>query len=431
MNEQQTGAPQASTPEAGPPEAPVPEVPVPAVGEPATDAPESEAQDADAPEDPRHRRFTALHGSTRILSGGPTGQTIRERLARLTAEAPDAYDLDDWTDIYGDGVVAALEERVAELLGTEDAAFFPTGTMAQQVALRCWAGRTGNATVALHPQSHPEQSERGALSAVSGLRTVHPTAEPRLPTAEEVRDLDEPFGALVLELPLREAGYVLPSWDELTAVVEAARERDAVVHFDGARLWECAPHFERTLPEIAELADSVYVSFYKSLEGISGAALAGPASFVEEARAWRHRYGGQLFQQWPAALAALAGLDRELPRLPGYVAHAKVVSEALRDAFAAAGLPWFRLQPDVPHTHQFQVWLPYPADVLNEAGTRQAEDTRTTLFRRWFDPGPAGPPGLAVTEVTVASSALEWTPEEIAEAVTAFLDRVRAVAGTD
>lgn len=70
------------------------------------------------------------------------------------------------------------------------------------------------------------------------------------------------------------------------------------MHFDGARLWECGPHFGRTLPEIAALADSVYVSYYKSLGGISGAALAGTEDFVEEARVWRHRYGGQLFQQW-------------------------------------------------------------------------------------------------------------------------------------
>ncbi len=74
--------------------------------------------------------------------------------------------------MYGDGVVEALETKVAGLLGTEAAAFFPTGTMAQQVALRCWAGRTGNPTVALHALSHPEVHERNAFSEVSGLRPV-------------------------------------------------------------------------------------------------------------------------------------------------------------------------------------------------------------------------------------------------------------------
>ncbi|MDW6061651.1 beta-eliminating lyase-related protein [Streptomyces sp. FXJ1.4098] len=371
--------------------------------------------------DLRARRLAAWRGSTRKLTSLAVGEQIGERLARLTADAAGSYDLDDWVDFYGDGVVEELERRVAELLGMEAAAFFPTGTMAQQIALRCWAGRTGNPAVAVHPLSHLEVHERDAYLTVSGLRAVHPTSEPRLPTADEVRELDEPFGTLALELPLRDAGFALPTWDELTAVVEAAREREAVVHFDGARLWECTAHFGRELSEIAALADSVYVSFYKSLDGISGAALAGPEALVAEAKAWRHRYGGQVFQQWPAALAALAGLDRELPRLPSYVAHAQVVARALDEAFTAAEVAWFRVHPHQPHTHRFQVWLPYPAADLDEAGLRLAEETRTTLFGRWWE---SGPPGLAMTEVTVASSALEWTADDVAAAVAAFLKRL-------
>src|SRR5690606_39981496 len=122
-----------------------------------------------------------------------------------------------------------------------------------------------------------------------------------------------------------------PTWEELTGIVDAARERDAVVHFDGARLWESTVHFGRPLDEIAGLADSVYVSFYKSLKGYGGAALAGPRTLVDEAKTWRHRYGGSVFQQFPTVLSALAGLERELPRLPEYVAHAREVAAALRE----------------------------------------------------------------------------------------------------
>ncbi|WP_434594331.1 threonine aldolase family protein [Streptomyces sp. A5-4] len=372
-------------------------------------------------QDARRRRRASWNQSKRALWRQSTDRTVGAQLAVLAADAGSVYDVEELSDVYGDGIVAELEERVARTLGMAAAAFFPTGTMAQQVALRCWAGRTGNPTVALHPLSHPERHEGGALALVSGLRTVHPTDEPRLPTADEVRDFAEPFGTLMLELPLREAGFVLPSWDELTAVVEAARERDAVVHFDGARLWECAPHFGRALPEIAALADSVYVSFYKSLDGMSGAVLAGSESLVAEARIWRHRYGGQLFQQSPAALSALLGLDRELPRLPEYVAHAKAVAAALTQGLRAAGVPWFRVHPDPPHTHQFQVWLPYAADALTDAGVRQAEETGVTLFRRWL---PDGPSGLAVTEVTVAEHGLEWTAEDVVAAVREFMGRV-------
>lgn len=373
------------------------------------------------------RRKAAYRGAQRVLARPGFLGTLRERLALLNdAQEWDLYDLDEASDIYGNGIVEALEEKTAGLLGMEAAAFFPTGTMAQQVALRCWAGRTGSPTVALHALAHPEVHERNAFSQVSGLRPVRVTSEPRLPTAAEVRDFDEPFGALMLELPLRDAGFVLPSWEELTQVVEAARERDAVVHFDGARLWESTVHFGRPLEEIAGLADSVYVSFYKSLDGFGGAALAGPKTLVDEAKAWRHRYGGTVFQQFPTALSALVGLERELPRLPAYVAHAGVVAAALREGFEAAGVPWARVYPEVPHTNEFQVWLPYDADVVAEAAVRQGEETKTLLFPNAWDPKG---PGLAFTELSVRAAGLEWTADDVKAAVAEFVARLTEEAG--
>ncbi|MFF7854265.1 beta-eliminating lyase-related protein [Streptomyces sp. NPDC007904] len=368
----------------------------------------------------RERRITAWRAAPRVLARLGFLAPLGERLALLEA-AGGVYDLGETADMYGNGVVEALEKRVAGLLGTEAAAFFPTGTMAQQVALRCWAGRTGDPAVALHGLSHPEVHERNAFSRVSGLRPVRLTSEPRLPTAAEVRDFEEPFGALMLELPLRDAGFVLPTWEELTEVVEAAREREAVVHFDGARLWECTAHFGRPLEEIAGLADSVYVSFYKSLDAFGGAALAGPATLVEEARAWRHRYGGNVFQQFPTALSALIGLERELPRLPEYVAHARVVATALRAGLAAGGLPWFRVHPEVPHTHDFQVWLPYDAAFVEEEAVRAAEETGTVLFAHAWD---AKGPGVACTEVYVRGAALEWTADDVRAAAVEFAGRL-------
>ncbi|BAU84214.1 L-allo-threonine aldolase [Streptomyces laurentii] len=393
---------------------------------PATAGDTATARDEQAAPMDGEYRARVFRGAARRLWHAPLDTTVVDGLRELADWAETTPHAGQVPDVYGSGVVEELERRVAEELGFPAAVFFPTGTMAQQVALRCWAGRTGNPVVALHPLGHPEVHEDAAFGTVSGLRTVHPTEEPRLPTADEIRDVPEPFGALMVELPLREAGFVLPSWDELVETVEAARERDAVVHFDGARLWECTTHFGRTLPEIAGLADSVYVSFYKSLGGLSGAALVGPEELVEEARLWRHRYGGMLFQQYPVALSALRGLDTELPRLPAYIAQARIVAEALREAFAKEGVGWFRVHPEIPMTHQFQVWLPYEADALTAAGVALAEDTGTALFRRWFPAPAGGPPGVASTEVTVNAPGLEWTAEDVNEAVRGFLARVRA-----
>ncbi|WP_069764652.1 low specificity L-threonine aldolase [Streptomyces sp. LUP47B] len=373
----------------------------------------------------RVRRINAYRSAKRTLARLGLLAPLRERLSLLDG-ADTLYDLDEPSDLYGNGIVEALEEKVAGLLGKEAAAFFPTGTMAQQVALRCWAGRTGNPTVALHALAHPEMYERDAFREVSGLRPVQVTSEPRQPTADEIRGFEEPFGALMLELPLRDAGFVLPTWEELTEVVEAARERDAVVHFDGARLWETTVHFGRPLAEIADLADSVYVSFYKSLQAFSGAALAGPKTLIDEAKTWRHRYGGAVFQQFPTVLSALAGLERELPRLPEYVTHARVVAAALREGLAEAGVPWARVHPEVPHTFDFQVWLPYGVDELSEAAIRQSEETGTALFiNPWDEKGP----GLSMTEVNVRGAALEWTAADVKTAAADFVARLREITG--
>jgi threonine aldolase len=154
------------------------------------------------------------------------------------------------------------------------------------------------------------------------------------------------------------------------------------------------------------------VSFYKTMGGLYGAALAGPAEFVAEARAWRHRYGGNLFQQFPAVLAALTGLETILPLLPSYVEHARTVAGVL------SRLPGARVHPDPPHTHQFQLWLPYPARQLNEAALTLAESRQTWFAGGWTDRPPTG---LARTELTIAADALELTAADVEEIARAFL----------
>ncbi len=356
--------------------------------------------------------MAALRRCDRILSGTrPT--TMRERLADLDASGL----LDDQPDYYGDGPVATLEERVAGLLGTEAAVFFPTGTMAQQVALRYGAERSGRQIVALHPLGHLEKHERHAYAQLSGLRATWPTTAPRNPTADEITALGEPVGTVVIELPLRDAGFVLPSWDELVAVADATRAAGARLHLDGARIWESTPHLEHSLSDIAGLADSVYVSFYKTIGGISGAALAGTRELTEYARIWRHRYGGMVFQQWPAALTALAGLERELPLIPDHVGHARTVAAAL------ATLPGARVYPEPPHTQRFRLVLPGGADALNDAALALAEEEKVWFAAFWQD---TEVPGQAMTEITVAAPALDWTADDITEVGDRFLRRAAA-----
>ncbi|MEV6306016.1 beta-eliminating lyase-related protein [Actinoplanes sp. NPDC051861] len=361
----------------------------------------------------RQHRLAAMRACDRILSG-VRPVTMRERLADLGAGG----DLDGLPDFYGDGPVTALEEKVAGLLGTEAAVFFPTGTMAQQVALRYGADRTGIPAVALHPLGHQEMHERHAYADLSNLRAVRSTSAARNPTAADIALLDEPVGTVVVELPLRDAGFVLPTWDELTETCAAARAFGARIHFDGARIWESTPYLGKTLRQVAALADSTYVSFYKSVDGIAGAALGGTSDLAAFARAWRHRYGGNVFQQWPTALLATAGLDRELPRLPGYVSHARTIATAL------AGLPGARVHPQPPHTHQFRLFLPFPARALDAAALALAEQEKIWFVGGWRD---TEVPGVAMTEVTIAAAALEWTAADVVETGHRFLQKVTGI----
>ena len=337
----------------------------------------------------------------------------RHRIAQELTELAE-YAVQRQPDWYGRGGLAdEVEAQVAGLLGQEAAVFLPSGVMAQQIALRVWADDTGRDAVALHRMSHIDSHESGAAWELHRLRPRYLTGERRLPTLDDLHQIAGPLGCVTLELPLREVDHRLPSWDEYAALCAAAHDRGARVHLDGARLWESTVHFGHTLAEIAALADSVYVSFYKLLGGISGSALAGPAPFVAAVREWRHRHGGTLVTQYPALLAAARGLERSLPRVPEYVRYAAELAEAI------AAQPGLRVSPRPPHTNAFVVYYDRDADPMAEAALAFAEEHRIWPGR-WF---PADVPGWSVAECTVAETTLAWKPAEVAAMLAEILDR--------
>jgi len=223
----------------------------------------------------------------------PQHRTPEAALSRWSSASVDA-------DVYGDGgVVREVEKHVAALLGKPAAVFMPTGTMAQQIALRVHADRRASRRVVFHPLCHIERNEERALEHLHGLLGCPVGAEDRLLRLADLQSVIEPIAALVLELPQRMIGAQLPSWPELVVQTSWARDRGAAVHLDGARLWEAQPFYGRPHAEIADLFDTVYVSFYKGLGGIGGCALAGPEEDIEQARVWRTRHGGLMYAMWP------------------------------------------------------------------------------------------------------------------------------------
>jgi threonine aldolase len=266
---------------------------------------------------------------TRFLAGdGP------RTVASLLAQIPD----DTVIDVYGfGGVVEELESEIAALFGKEAALFLPTGIMSQQTVLRVHADRRHLTTIAFHPLSHLRTHEENAFSRLHGLHEVlagsrfTPVEPIRLETLEEIR---EPLAALLIELPQRDIGGYLPTWDELVSQVEWARARGAAVHLDGARIWEAAPYYaataKKSLADIAELFDSIYVSFYKGLGGISGSCVLGDKDVIDEASLWRTRHGGRPYMLWPYAASALTVL-RDRPRdMAAYYRRALALAKRLR-----------------------------------------------------------------------------------------------------
>ncbi|HEX6874523.1 MAG TPA: aminotransferase class I/II-fold pyridoxal phosphate-dependent enzyme [Nocardioidaceae bacterium] len=356
------------------------------------------------------RRAAALRGCTRWLYGHgdiAPAAWLREIVAAATEEDLDRYG--------GGGEVEALEREVAELLGKEAAVFMPSGVMAQQAALRSWVERSPTEAVAVHGLSHFVLHELDALSEMHHLRVQRLTDEPRPVTAEDLDELPGPLAAVSIELPLRDAGYLLPEWDQLVAFSARARERGVPLHVDGARLWESQPFYGRPHSEIAALADSVYVSFYKGLGGLAGAVLAGPADLVAQARRWRLRHGGTLFTLLPYAVAARDGLARRLPRMASYVQRARELAAALDR------IDGVRVLPRPPQTNAFRVFVDASADRLDEAAIRTMEVDKVALLTRWR---PADVPGWAMTEMTVGDATLDW---DVGAQVRALSDYVAAV----
>lgn len=251
-----------------------------------------------------------------------TGQlplTMSDQITTMSEQAR----LFEAPDVYGEGeLIESFERDIAALLGKESALFLPSGTMAQNIALRIWADRAHNRRVGFHATSHLQLHEQQAYRELYGLEAELLGDPDRVISLADLEITRQRLAAVLLELPMREIGGQLPDWDELEAQSQWARRRGIALHMDGARLWQCTPHYKRSLADIATLFDSVYVSFYKDIGGLAGSVLAGPVDFTKEARVWIRRAGGNLYTLFPYVLTARAGMERNLAALPQAVADA-------------------------------------------------------------------------------------------------------------
>ncbi|WP_326841288.1 low-specificity L-threonine aldolase [Streptomyces sp. NBC_01558] len=242
-------------------------------------------------------------------------------------------------DVFGDDpTVNALQERIAGLLGFEDALFVSSGTQSNLCALLTHCGR-GDEYIA-GQMAHLYRWEGGGAAVLGGIQPqplphrADGTLDPQ-DIAGAVKPDDPHFARTRLLCLENTIGGRAVSPDYLKTATGLARDHGLATHLDGARLFNAAvasggdPYAQARL--IAGHFDSVSVCFSKGLGAPVGSALVGSREFVNGARRWRKVLGGGMRQAGVLAAAALHALDHHVARLADDHAHAALFADGLKD----------------------------------------------------------------------------------------------------
>jgi threonine aldolase len=236
-------------------------------------------------------------------------------------------------DQYGeDPSVNLLQQRIAALLGKEMALFVPSGTMANQIAVKLLT-RPGD-DVIVGQNAHMMLLEAGAAAANSGVQ-FSPVGAGGSFTVDQFRQAVKPRGHIVFPPTGLVAienthnmggGIVFPQGDAV-AICAAARDEGIDSYLDGARLFNAAVASGLPLAELARPFDLVSVALSKGLGCPVGSVLAGNQAPVSRAVTIRRRFGGAMRQSGILAAAGLYALDHNVARLPDDHAHARLFAE--------------------------------------------------------------------------------------------------------
>jgi threonine aldolase len=269
------------------------------------------------------------------MSGDGIGITPREHAALLNRLCQDTEVAED-NYLLG-GEVEIFERHWATLLGKETAVFMPSGTLANQLALRALAGPRRR--VIVPEMSHIYNDTGDACQTLSGL-TLLPLAPGRatFTTADVEAVLTRTaggrvatdVGAIAIESPIRRLSGQMFDWDEAKRICAMARDKGIGTHLDGARLFIASAYTGISPAEYSAPFDTVYVSLWKYFNGGIGAILAGPKRALDGMFHTRRMFGGNLATGWNAALVArhfMVGFE-------GRLKSAVQISEAFYSAMA-------------------------------------------------------------------------------------------------
>ncbi|MDN7226331.1 beta-eliminating lyase-related protein [Planococcus sp. N064] len=282
-----------------------------------------------------------------------------KRNAGVLKEAFDQVEDTMPSDHYGQGeVIEAFQLKMAKLLGKEAAVFFPSGTMAQQIGLRIWCDEKKLKKVAYHPLSHLEIHEEDGLKELHHIHSVLLAEKNRVIEFEDIIALKEEVACILLELPQREIGGQLPTYETLLNISNWCREKGVKLHLDGARLFEVLPHYKKSAAEVTALFDSVYISLYKGIGGIAGAILAGSRDFAEQSKVWKRRHGGDLISLYPYLVSADYYLGKRFDKMEKYFQDARELAKQFNACEEVSTLPL------VPVSNMFHVHFKQPKEQI-------------------------------------------------------------------
>jgi len=162
----------------------------------------------------------------------------KEEISQISQNITDQ----EYADSYGEGaIISDFEKEIAKLLGKEAAVFMPSGTMAQQIAMRIWSDKSKSKKIAFHPLSHLEIHEQQGYKYLHNLEAILLGEQDRLFNLSDLEAINFKIAALLVELPQREIGGQLPEFKDLIAFRSWCDSNGCAMHLDGARLWECTP----------------------------------------------------------------------------------------------------------------------------------------------------------------------------------------------
>jgi threonine aldolase len=238
-----------------------------------------------------------------------------------------------------DPTMDRLEKRSAEILGKEAAIFVPSGSMANQIAVRVHCGM-GNGFIC-EGNSHVYHYEQGAFAALSGLIAQTVFGDGGVLRVEDVAsqihaedDHSVRTKLLCLENTHNRWGGRIQPHNDVVAACNGAREQGLQCHLDGARLWNASVASGVSERELCTPFDSVSACFSKGLGAPVGSVLAGSASFINEARRCRKLFGGAMRQAGIIAAGALHALENHRDRLADDHKHAKQLGDAINSCGA-------------------------------------------------------------------------------------------------